>query len=264
MINPEGFIKYSGIFEGNMQDSNTLKGVVKDLRAKTSTSGRAIVVIDAGIAMDENLAMLTENGFDYVCASRSKIKDYTVDTGSVPITIEDKKRQKIQLQKVVSEKHNDFFLKLESEAKRAKALSMNNRFQEGFEKGLSIISASLTKKSGIKMEEKVYERVGRLTNIAVFPHPQNHPTTDGSNIWQTQRFKRVLPEDIFVNQRNEPIFSKCVATNQIFSNFYHSDNQEYKKSVFLYFSKNHCNFVRRKIRQSYMPINIRIVGYCGN
>jgi hypothetical protein len=30
------------------------------------------------------------------------------------------------------------------------------------EKGLSIISASLSKKSGIKTEEKVYERIGRL------------------------------------------------------------------------------------------------------
>ena len=39
---------------------------------------------------------------------------------------------------------------------------MNNRFAEGFGKGLSIIAASLAKKSGIKTEEKVYERVGRL------------------------------------------------------------------------------------------------------
>ena len=39
---------------------------------------------------------------------------------------------------------------------------MNDRFQERFEKGLSIIAASLTKKSGTKIEQKVYERVGRL------------------------------------------------------------------------------------------------------
>jgi hypothetical protein len=162
VINPEGFIKYSGIFEGNMQDCQTLAGVVKDLRSKTTTSGRAIVVIDAGIATDENLAMLTENGFDYVCVSRSKLKNYTIDAESVPITVEDKKKQKIKLQKVVCEKYNDFILKIDSEAKRTKELSMNNRFQEGFEKGLSIIAASLTKKSGIKTEEKVYERVGRL------------------------------------------------------------------------------------------------------
>ena len=162
VINPEGFIKYSCIFEGNMQDCRTLECVVKNLRAQTSTAGRAIVVIDAGIATEENLAMLTENGFDYVCVSRCKIKDYMVDAGSVPVMVEDKKRQKIKLQKVVSEKYNDFILKIDSEAKREKEVSMNNRFQENFEKGLAIISSSLTKKSGIKTEEKVYERIGRL------------------------------------------------------------------------------------------------------
>src|SRR5215510_8809773 len=98
VINPEGFIKYSGIFEGNMQDFKILEGTVKSLRAKTSTSAGAIVVIDAGIATDENLKMLTENNFDYVCVSRSKIKNYTIDAENVPITVEDKKKQKIKLQ----------------------------------------------------------------------------------------------------------------------------------------------------------------------
>ena len=162
VINPAGFIKYSTIFEGNMQDSKTLNGIVMNLRAQTSTAKRAVVVIDAGIATEENLAMLTENNFDYVCVSRCKLKDYKIAPNSPPVEIEDKKKQKITLQKVVSEKYNDFFLKIDSQAKRAKEVSMNNRFQEGFEKGLSIIAASLEKKSGTKKEAKVYERIGRL------------------------------------------------------------------------------------------------------
>lgn len=162
VINREGFIKYSGIYEGNMQDSKTLKEIVTNLRFNTSTSKHAIVVIDAGIATDKNLEMLVENDFDYVCVSRSKLKKYAIDPSSSPVEIEDKKKQKIRLQKVVSEKYNDFFLKIDSQAKQAKEISMNNRFQEGFEKGLSVISASLTRKSGIKTEEKVYERIGRL------------------------------------------------------------------------------------------------------
>jgi hypothetical protein len=162
VINPEGFIKYSTVFEGNIQDCKTLEEIVKNLRTQTSTSDRAVVVVDAGIATNENLRMLRENGFDYVCVSRCRIKDYRIAPGSVPIEAEDKKKQKITLQKVISEKHNDFFLKIDSQAKRAKEVSMNNRFQEGFEKGLSIISASLEKKSGVKTEEKVYERLGRL------------------------------------------------------------------------------------------------------
>ena len=162
VINPAGFIKYSGIFEGNMQDTKTLEEIVMNLRSKTSAEKRAIVVIDAGIATEDNLTMLIENHFDYVCVSRSKIKDYRIDPNSSPVEVEDRKKQKIQLQKIVSEKHTDYLLKIESQAKRTKEVSMNNRFQEGFEKGLSAIAASLEKKGGIKKEEKVYERIGRL------------------------------------------------------------------------------------------------------
>jgi hypothetical protein len=162
VINPAGFIKYSGVFEGNIQDAYTLKKIVTGIRSQTSDAKRAVVVIDAGIATEDNLAMLRKNSFDYVCVSRSKLKNYTIDPACSPVEITDKKKQKIQLQKVVSEKHNDFLLKIDSEAKRSKEVSMNNRFQEGFEKGLSMIAASLKKKSGIKKETKVYERIGRL------------------------------------------------------------------------------------------------------
>jgi hypothetical protein len=61
-----------------------------------------------------------ENDFDYVCVSRSKLKDYRIDPISpscCPLELEDRK---IQLQKVISEKDNDYFLKIDSEAKRTK------------------------------------------------------------------------------------------------------------------------------------------------
>jgi hypothetical protein len=71
--------------------------------------------------------------------------------------------EKIKLQKVISDRHDSYFLKTESEANRQKELSMNKCFQEGFEKGMKAIATSLEKKSGIKTEEKVYERVGRIS-----------------------------------------------------------------------------------------------------
>jgi hypothetical protein len=162
VINPQGFIKYSSVFEGNIQDSSTLESIVMKLRGATSVEKRATVVLDAGIATEENLKMLSDNNFDYVCVSRSKLKDYKIVEGSEIIEVEDKKHQKIKLQKLENHKYNDYFLKIESEAKRQKESSMNNRFQECFEKQLEIISASLSKKSGIKLEQKVFERVGRL------------------------------------------------------------------------------------------------------
>lgn len=120
--------------------------------------------------------MLTENGFDYVCVSRCRLKDYSIYPASDIIEVQDRKKQKIRLQKVISEKHSDFFLKVDSAAKRAKEESMNNRFQESFEKGLETVSSALAKKSGIKTEEKVYERVGRLKQK--YPSVSRHYTIE--------------------------------------------------------------------------------------
>ena len=44
VINPEGFIKYSSILEGNMADSKTLEGMIGKLRIKTSSSARKALV----------------------------------------------------------------------------------------------------------------------------------------------------------------------------------------------------------------------------
>jgi len=72
VINREGFLKYSHIFEGNMADCKTLKDIVEALSSHTSATGRKpIVVMDTGIATDDNLAMLKEKGYDYLCVSRS-------------------------------------------------------------------------------------------------------------------------------------------------------------------------------------------------
>ena len=40
VINPEGFIKYSSILQGNMSDLATLEGMISQLRLKTSVSAK--------------------------------------------------------------------------------------------------------------------------------------------------------------------------------------------------------------------------------
>lgn len=105
VINREGFLKYSNIFEGNMSDSKTLETIVKELSKQTSFTGRKpVVVIDAGIATDDNLKMLRKKHYGYVCVSRSKLKEYYADTDSTPVEIKDKRKQPIELMKVKTNK----------------------------------------------------------------------------------------------------------------------------------------------------------------
>ena len=78
------------------------------------------------------------------------------------VTVTDNKKQTIDLCRVKLDRNMDYFLKVESLAKGAKERSMNERFGSGFEMGLQNIANSLTKKGGVKQEEKVHQRIGRL------------------------------------------------------------------------------------------------------
>jgi hypothetical protein len=163
VVNPEGFIKYSSILEGNMSDAKTLEGMIENLRIKTSSSAKkALVVIDAGIATDENLSMIKEKGYDYMCVSRSSLKNYNIEAGATTVTVTDNKKQKIDLCRVKSDRNTDYYLKVESHSKELKERSMNEQFRSRFEDGLQKIADSLTKKGGVKQEDKVYERIGRV------------------------------------------------------------------------------------------------------
>ncbi len=163
VINPEGFIKYSSILEGNMADRKTLEGMIRKLRINTSLSAKkALVVIDAGIATDENLKMILDNGYDYLCVSRSNLKTYNMEAGSTAITVTDNRKQKIELCQVSSARNTDYYLKVESHSKELKERSMNEQFRSRFEAGLQQIADSLGKKGGVKQEDKVHQRIGRL------------------------------------------------------------------------------------------------------
>jgi transposase len=163
VINPEGFLKYSNIFEGNMADSKTLETIVNALSKQTSFSGRKpVVVIDAGIATEDNLKMLKSKQYDYMCVSRSNLKEYRADTESSPIEIKDKRDQPIELMKVRVDNDNDKYLWVKSISKALKENSMNGLLSQRFEEGIQSIDEGVRKKGGTKKLDKVFERIGRL------------------------------------------------------------------------------------------------------
>lgn len=163
VINPQGFIKYSSIMRGNIADSKTLSGMIDKLRINTSKlAKKALVVIDAGIATEDNLKLILEKGYDYLCVNRINLKQYSIEDGQKSVIVRDNKKQKIELQKVNTEKNNDYYLKVHSSFKEYKERAMNEQFRERFEQELEKISLSLTKKGGVKKEDKVHQRIGRL------------------------------------------------------------------------------------------------------
>lgn len=162
VVNVEGFIKYSNIFGGNMSDSKSLPEIIEEIRSRTSSEKRAVVVMDAGIATEENCALIRAKGFDYVCVSRAKIKDYKVEEKDKIAEITTKSKQKVSLQRVLSKKHTDYIVKVKSEGKELKEKSMKLKFEDRFLLEIEKINTALTKKNGIKKMDKVNRRIGRV------------------------------------------------------------------------------------------------------
>lgn len=163
VINPEGFLKYSNIFEGNIADSKTLETIVNALSKQTSYSDRKpVVVIDAGIATEGNLKMLKSKQYGYMCVSRSNLKEYHADTNSTPVEIKDKRNQPIELMKVKVGEDDDKYLWVKSKSKAMKENSMNGLLSQRFEEGIQNINEGVNKKGGTKKLDKVFERIGRL------------------------------------------------------------------------------------------------------
>jgi len=118
--------------------------------------------MDAGIATEANILFLKQEKYDYLCVSRSNLKNYKADTGSRPVQIYDKKNQPIELLNVRVENDTDNYLWVKSEAKALKESSMNDQFSQRFEEGLRAIQKGISSKGGTKKTDKVWERIGRL------------------------------------------------------------------------------------------------------
>lgn len=162
VVNAEGFIKYSNVFEGNKSDSKSLPDIIKKVRVKTSSQKRAIVVLDAGIATEDNCALIEENGFDYVCVSPVKIKDYEIKEGQLVQEITTQNKGKVSLQRIFTDSHTDYIVKAQSDGKALKERSMKLEFESRFLAEIEKIDAALTRKGGIKQTEKVNRRIGRV------------------------------------------------------------------------------------------------------
>lgn len=174
VIDEMGFPKLSKIFQGNVSEPDTLKEILKDLQATHDVSPSAAkqkdkeqkakknrtVVLDAGIAIEDNLTLLKSEGYDYVVVARNKPVDVSQIKKDDLITIKKDRTNKVEAQLIKQD--GEHILYCQSFLKAQKEKSMKQLFQQRFEDDLQFVASSLTKKGGTKKYDKVLHRIGRL------------------------------------------------------------------------------------------------------
>ncbi|MGX8721030.1 MAG: IS1634 family transposase, partial [Eubacteriales bacterium] len=163
VVNTEGLLVRTMIYEGNRQDVTTVREVVGSLDAGTSPEARKIVVMDAGFYSADNVKWLTDNSFDYITVLPSGYAKFTPDSDKV-VRHEDCRHQEIRLQMGTAEIDGvkRKALLVDSDAKALKEQSMHDQACKRYEEGLEAIRAGITKKGGTKLRDAVNARLGRL------------------------------------------------------------------------------------------------------
>lgn len=154
-----GFPKRSLVMEGSVSEPGTLERMVGYLSEGTDRKP-ITVVIDAGIASEDNLAWLRSKGMHYICVARNKPVPLDLIDPQAFVPIPNRGENLITAQ--VFRQDDECVLYCKSEKMEKKEKAMCEKFCSKFEAELDKINLSLAAGRGKRKFEYVQERVARL------------------------------------------------------------------------------------------------------
>jgi transposase len=158
VLDGSGFPKRSEVFAGNANEPKTLAEMVGKL-VENDASPAPTIVLDAGIATEENIAWLVEGGYHYVVVSRKRHREFNEHEA---VWVKDEGPLRIRAQRVVNSDTREVELYCHSSQREEKDRSIQELFTQRFEVALQKLADGLPKKGTVKRYEKVLKRVGRL------------------------------------------------------------------------------------------------------
>jgi len=158
VLDASGFPQRSEIFAGNVSEPKTLARMIGKLAAG-HTDNAPTVVLDAGIASEENIAWLVHNGYRYLVVSRKRHREFDPDAA---VLIKEDGELSIRAQRVLDADTGEVELYCHSSAREKKEQGIAELFAKRFEAALAKLAEGLHKKGAVKRYDKVLERLGRL------------------------------------------------------------------------------------------------------
>jgi hypothetical protein len=161
-VDDEGFPKNSRVFEGNVSEPKTLKSYLEQLSEhRDGFDIRKTIVIDAGIATEDNLEMIKNENFEYVAVSRKRTYEENFWDSAIEknIVLSDKKSE---LNVKMIRTTDESFLLCHSPRKEAKETAIFEKRHRSFESEMEKLKAGLKNKGARKGYEYLNQRIGRL------------------------------------------------------------------------------------------------------
>jgi transposase len=158
VMNEHGFLSKTSFLAGNASEPKTLQTMIGSLNIHPSLI-KPTIVLDAGIATEENLIWLRENKYTYVVSARQDPPSVEFEGQLIPVGDH---HDLVKATLISQDGNEENWLYCESEAKAAVASGMKQTFRKRFEEDLQKLASGLSKPKGRKKHNKVVERIGRL------------------------------------------------------------------------------------------------------
>ena len=162
VVDGDGFPKYSRFYPGNQSEPQTFQDIVLSLEAQTGIKEGATIVMDAGIASQENVDWLKSRGNSYVVVHRGKHPD-EMDAGDKMDLIRKDIARGVRIEIRGKDVANERYILVKSEMKRRKEESMASRSESLFIERLQYWRDGLDKPRRLKTYESILRNIGRLT-----------------------------------------------------------------------------------------------------
>ena len=157
-VNEHGFINRTKILPGNASEPKTLEDMITSLD-RSEDLFKPIIILDAGISSEDNLAWLRDRGYKYVVSARQKPPSLDLEGELTPVG---DLQNNVKAALIKSTGSEERWLYCESEAKEAVASQMKTAFKKRFEDDLNLVQVAIAKSKGKKIYSKILERIGRL------------------------------------------------------------------------------------------------------
>ena len=163
VLDEMGFPRSSEILPGNVGDAKPLESALESLEEVhgcRDPNNRPTVVMDAGIATDDNLQLLKEKGNDWICISRGVRK--APPNRAPDSTLRTQAKHLVEAWRISDEDANELKLYARTEGRRQTEASILARRRSKLEAELQSLHDGLSLPRRMKRHDRILEKIGRL------------------------------------------------------------------------------------------------------
>lgn len=169
VLDRDGFAKAHEVFDGNRQDRTTLPAMLESLQKRTGKRPGATVVVDRGMAYEENLEQIRAQGLHYIVAGRQAernawLAEFEQDDWEEVIRTPspcNPGQQKSRVEITRRQKGNEVYILCRSEGREEKDRAIRDTHEQELLEDLEALRVRI-EKGRLKETEKIHQGIGRL------------------------------------------------------------------------------------------------------